>query len=141
MKITRKDFLRIAGLSVAGAGAAKAVQAISGARSAAPQASGAAKRWGMVIDFQKCRAGQDCDDCLNACHAAHNIPEIPERDREVKWIWKERYEKVFPFQQTDYTRRAYEGHVLPVLVQPLRAIRPACASARRRPPGSAKTAS
>ncbi|MGA2001506.1 MAG: sulfate reduction electron transfer complex DsrMKJOP subunit DsrO [Terriglobales bacterium] len=123
MKITRKDFLRIAGFTVAGAGAAKAVQVI-GAADRGPQSPGTAKRWGMVIDFQKCRPGNDCDDCLSACRLAHNIPEIPEHDREVKWVWKERYEKVFPFQQTDYTRRAYEGHVLPVLCN--QCAQPAC---------------
>lgn len=123
MKITRKEFLRIAGFAVAGAGAAKAVQVI-GTAERGPQSSGAAKRWGMVIDFQKCRPGNDCDDCLSACRLAHNIPEVPERDREVKWVWKERYEKVFPFQQTDYTRRAYDGQVLPVLCN--QCAQPAC---------------
>jgi [DsrC]-trisulfide reductase subunit O len=123
MKITRKDFLRIAGFSVAGAGAAKAVQVLSAA-DRGPQSSGTAKRWGMVIDFQKCRPGNDCDDCLNACRLAHNIPDIPDRDREVKWVWKEHYKKVFPFQQTDYTRQAYQGHVLPLLCN--QCAEPAC---------------
>ena len=123
MKITRKDFLRIAGLSVAGAGAAKAAQVI-GAGEPATQSTTNPKRWGLVIDFQKCRPGSDCDDCLNACRAAHNIPDIPERDREVKWLWKEKYEKVFPFQQSDFTRSAYEGHVLPVLCN--HCAQPAC---------------
>ncbi len=123
MKITRKQFLRVAGLAAAGAGAAKAVQAIGGAADSA-KASTPGKRWGMVIDFQKCRADHDCDDCLNACRSAHNIPEIPDPAREVKWVWKERYEKVFPFQQTDYTRRAYEGHVLPILCN--HCAQPAC---------------
>ncbi|MBZ5567725.1 MAG: 4Fe-4S dicluster domain-containing protein [Acidobacteriia bacterium] len=124
MKITRKEFFCVAGLAAAGAGAAKAVQAISAADPTAPQASAAAKRWGMVIDFQKCRADKDCDDCLNACRLAHNVPNIPEREREVKWVWKERYEKVFSFQQTDYTRRALEGHVLPILCN--QCANPAC---------------
>ena len=114
MKITRKEFLRITGLAAAGAGAAKAVQGFTSA-GPEPSAAGAGKRWGMAIDFRKCRAGKDCEDCLSACRLAHNIPEIPETEREVKWIWKERYEKVFPFQQSDYTRQAFEGHVLPVL--------------------------
>ena len=123
MKITRKDFLRIAGFTVAGAGAAKAVQ-VMGSADRGPQPSGAAKRWGMVIDFQKCRPGSDCDDCLNACRLAHNVPDIPDHNREVKWVWKEHYEKVFPFQQTDYTRRAYQGHVLPLLCN--QCAEPAC---------------
>jgi [DsrC]-trisulfide reductase subunit O len=121
MKITRKEFLRVAGLSLAGAGAAKAVEAVSGAEPVPSQAS--AKRWGMVIDFQKCRADKDCDDCLDACRAAHNLPEIPEAGREVKWVWKEQYEKVFP-QASDNTPHVYEGHVLPVLCN--HCAQPAC---------------
>jgi molybdopterin-containing oxidoreductase family iron-sulfur binding subunit len=128
VKITRKEFLRVAGLTAAGAGAAKVVQAIGGADPVAPQDSAAAKRWGMVIDFQKCRADKDCDDCLNACRAAHNIPDIPDPRREVKWIWKERYERVFPFQQSDYTQRAYEGHPLPILCN--QCATPACVRVR-----------
>jgi Fe-S-cluster-containing dehydrogenase component len=114
MKITRKEFLRVAGFAAAGAGAAKVVQAIGSVDPSVPQ-SIPARRWGMVIDFQKCRADSNCDDCLNACRTAHNIPDIPDGQHEVKWVWKEHYEKVFAFQQSDYTRRAYEGHPLPVL--------------------------
>ena len=121
MKITRKDFLKIAGIAVAGAGAGKLVRAIE----PAPQvpASGQ-KRWGMVIDFQKCRNDKGCEQCLAACRTAHNIPEIPDTAHEVKWIWKEPYEKVFPFQQTDYTRQVYGGHVLPILCN--HCANPAC---------------
>ena len=79
MKFTRKEFLRIAGLAAAGAGAAKVVQAVGAADPAAARASAGGRRWGMVIDFQKCRADKDCDDCLNACRAAHNVPDIAER--------------------------------------------------------------
>lgn len=114
MKITRKEFLRLAGLSVAAAGAGKLVHAIAPAKPGASPASGH-KRWGMVIDFQKCRNDEGCKDCLSACRLAHNIPEIPNPAHEVKWIWKEPYEKVFPFEQTDFTRQAYGGQRLAIL--------------------------
>ncbi len=121
MNITRKDFLKIAGIALAGAGAGKLVRAIEPAPQT--QASGQ-KRWGMVIDFRKCRNEKGCEQCLTACRAAHNIPEIPDAAHEVKWIWKEPYEKVFPFQQTDYTRQALGGHVLPILCN--HCANPAC---------------
>ncbi len=121
MKITRKDFLKISGIAVAGAGAGKLVRAIEPAPA---EALSAKKRWGMVIDFQKCRNDKGCEQCLSACRTAHNIPEIPDAAHEVKWIWKEPYEKVFPFQETDYTRPVYGGHVLPILCN--HCANPAC---------------
>ncbi len=123
MKITRKEFLRIAGLAVAGAGGAKAMEVWRGVSTREPGSkTRATPRWGMVIDFQKCRAGHDCDDCLNACRAAHNIPDVPDRNREVKWVWKEPYEKVFRFQDAAFTSQA--GRVLPVLCN--HCAQPAC---------------
>ena len=125
MKITRKEFLKVAGLSVAGAGAKAASEVWRGSSTREPGSeTRATRRWGMVIDFQKCRPGNGCDDCLLACRTAHNIPAVPDREREVKWVWKERYERVFPSQQSDYTRAAYEGHLLPVLCN--HCAEPAC---------------
>ncbi len=119
MKITRKEFLRIAGLAAAGATAGNA---LSGASAAEAPASG--KRWGMVIDFQKCREGEGCDDCLVACRDAHNIPQIPDPARAVKWVWKEHFEAVFPAQQNEYARPELTGHILPVLCN--HCANPAC---------------
>ncbi len=121
MKITRKQFLRIAGFSVAGAGLAKAVgtplslPVLERQGGDSPLGAAALRRWGMVIDFQKCKPGAGCDDCLNACRAAHNVPVIPDRNREVKWVWKEPYERVFPLEESAYARGDLRGHVLPVL--------------------------
>jgi len=56
------------------------------------------KQFGMVIDIRKCldekvrRAGAE------ACHREHNVPQIPDLEEEVKWIWSENYENVFPDQ-------------------------------------------
>ncbi len=120
MKITRKEFLRIAGLAAAGATTGTAVSQLS--HSETSPSSG--KRWGMVIDFQKCRQGEGCDDCLAACRDVHNIPDVPDPRRAVKWVWKERFETVFPLQETDYTRRTYAEHVLPILCN--HCANPAC---------------
>jgi len=115
MKITRKQFLQIAGASAVAAGAGKLVTAVGQTEPSGTASSGAKTRWGMVIDFQKCRKDEGCSDCLNACRLAHNIPQIPDRAHEVKWIWKEPYDRVFPFEQTDYTRQAFDSHILPIL--------------------------
>jgi [DsrC]-trisulfide reductase subunit O len=120
MKITRKEFLRVAGLTVLGAGATKALTTSTPEPASPPSA--AAKRWGMAIDFRKCRNDSGCDNCLNACRAAHNIPDMPDPQRAVKWVWKERYEKVFPDE--DPRLAVYAGHVLPVLCN--QCAQPAC---------------
>jgi molybdopterin-containing oxidoreductase family iron-sulfur binding subunit len=115
MKITRKEFLQILGGSAVAAGAAGLLHAVRGPSAMPSQPVGRKQRWGMAIDFQKCRADKGCDDCLRACHSVHNVPQIPDPAHEVKWIWKEPYEKVFPFQQTDYTRQTFSGNPLPIL--------------------------
>jgi Fe-S-cluster-containing dehydrogenase component len=115
MKLTRKEFLRIAAGAVVVAGAGKLVHAIGvdEANTTAKPAE-SKSRWGMVFDLQKCREEKECDKCVTACHLAHNVPQIPDKAHEVKWIWNERHEKVFPFQQSDYTRQN-SGGTLPIL--------------------------
>jgi Fe-S-cluster-containing dehydrogenase component len=113
MKITRKDFLLCSGLGLAAMGANKAVTVVTEpARAATP--TKAVKRLGLVVDLQKCRQDLGCKDCISACNLAHNIPQLP-REHEVKWIWNQPFETVFPMAQTDYTRLAYAGHPIPVL--------------------------
>ena len=113
MKITRKEFLTIAGL--AGAGVASGTKLLRAIEPASPTTEPKTKQFGLVIDFQKCRNDQGCEQCLTACRFAHNVPQIPDSRHAVKWIWKEPFEKVFPFQQTEYTRQMLSGHVLPIL--------------------------
>ena len=54
------------------------------------------KRWAMVIDERKCASHPDCKACAQACHRAHNVPALRDARHEVKWIWKEPFENVFP---------------------------------------------
>jgi molybdopterin-containing oxidoreductase family iron-sulfur binding subunit len=114
MKITRKDFLRLSGLGLLAVAGKKAVRAIT---EAAPSASTPkkTKQWGMVIDLAKCRQEAGCTDCIKACNTAHNIPQIADPAREIKWIWNQPFETVFPLLKTDYTKQAYTGHPITVL--------------------------
>jgi len=99
MAIDRRDFCRLAGLSVLGAAGA-------GARSeAAPTAIAEpilGKRWAMVVDLEACRKEDGCTDCIQACHAVHNVPDFGNPKDEVKWIWKEPYAEAFPNQKHDH---------------------------------------
>lgn len=70
------------------------------------------KQWAMVIDVRKCMAKGDCNACQEACHLAHNVPDIEGSKEEIKWIWKEAYGNAFPHQTHAYTEDALrEGNV------------------------------
>jgi len=109
MRVDRKTFLRLSGLSLLALAGKKLIGAFAGARQAAPPApSGAltAGRWAMVVDLEKCRKQQGCDRCIQACHKVHNVPEMPRAAHQIKWIWKEPFDKVFASQQTEYMEAA-----------------------------------
>ncbi len=113
MSMDRKSFLKITGCAVAGAIAGgKLGGLVAGAEDAeylpAPGAL-TARRWGMVVDTRKCRKQEGCKDCIRACHQAHNVPQIPDKTREVKWIWKEKFEHAFPSQETEYPNEELHG--------------------------------
>ena len=112
MKMTRKRFLEIGGVSLIAVAAKKAMGALGNeatARSSAP-----ATRWAMVIDSAKCRKKDGCTDCISACNKAHNVPVIKDSLHEVKWIWKEPFENAFPSQNNPYIEVALQNK--PVMV-------------------------
>ncbi len=118
MKITRKDFLRLSGLSLL-AFAGKRYLSTASALAGSPEdaAAGTAKRvrWGMVIDLGKWQQQGGSGKCIQACDTAHNIPQIPDPTRAVRWIWDETFEAVFPAEETGYTRQNYAGRAVPVM--------------------------
>ncbi len=118
MKITRKEFLELSGLSILGAGALRAVHAVKAAESAHANSlpsDSPKKQMALAIDLRKCRRRPGCNLCSQACHATHNVPHIADPRHEVKWIWNEGFASVFPLEQNGYTRRNYNGSPLPVL--------------------------
>lgn len=117
MKITRKDFLRLSGLSLLAAGGTEAVRGIAQHEKAGATRTPGAKpvRWGMVIDLKKCKAEAGCDRCVKACNAAHNIPQIADARHQVKWIWTQPFATVFPFAQNEYAQQAYSQSDVPLM--------------------------
>lgn len=106
MKGSRRDFLKIAGLSAFALGTAGilAGTGASAVRAAAPEAGGSyernpdglsAHRWAMVIDTRRFRTKADFQRVIDACHQVHNVPSIPGK-QEVKWLWTDKYPQVFP---------------------------------------------
>jgi len=120
MSITRKGFLQVAGASLLALAGEKLVGSISSPEPGKPSRP---TRWGMAVDFQKCRWDKGCDRCLDACRQAHNVPIIPDAKHEVKWVWKEREPNVFP-QQSLLLPAAIQSQPVPVLCN--HCAQPAC---------------
>lgn len=112
MTLDRRKFLKIAGLSAAlGLGGKTAVdifapgELFASAGSAVPVATNQ-KKWAMVIDMRKCLEQQEkgkCNQCMAACHREHNVPDFGDNIKEeMKWIWQESYDHVFPSQHNEF---------------------------------------
>ncbi|MGA3054047.1 MAG: sulfate reduction electron transfer complex DsrMKJOP subunit DsrO [Candidatus Korobacteraceae bacterium] len=112
MKITRKQFLELSGLSLIAAAAGKL---LPGTVRSATEEGARTIRWGMAIDLQKCRQKEGCSGCIRACHTTHNVPQFADKAHEVKWIWKQPFEDVFPFTQTAYAQAISAGQPVMVL--------------------------
>jgi len=91
MKISRQTFLRMSGLSLLALAARKIAGAVTG------------PRWAMAIETAKCLKPDNCTKCIAACHQAHNVPSLPDPRHEVRWIWKDTFEHVFPSQEDEYS--------------------------------------
>jgi len=125
MDESRRKFLKIAGASVLGLGlGARVPRAIGqhGQGAARPEIAG--PRWAMVIDTEKCMREHGCTKCIDACHDIHNVPELPDAEHEVKWIWKEPYYDAFPTQVHEYTEDSLRER--PTLVLCNHCERPPC---------------
>jgi molybdopterin-containing oxidoreductase family iron-sulfur binding subunit len=101
MRITRRAFLGAAGLSALTLTVKSALDRLAQAAEG-PGAGPPGIRWGMVIDTAACLKEQGCTDCIAACHRVHNVPAFPDRAHEVKWIWRESFERAFPEQVNPY---------------------------------------
>ncbi|HBT47107.1 MAG TPA: 4Fe-4S ferredoxin [Peptococcaceae bacterium] len=106
MRTSRRSFLKIGAVGGLGLVFLPAVKGFAGSgalRDAAGAGSAVGRKWAMVVDMQKCwERGAECRDCILACHRAHNVPEIPDPEEEVKWVWTERFEHAFPEQVHEY---------------------------------------
>lgn len=96
--ISRRQFLKLSALAagmvtLAGCGAG-GTKAMGGGTYKRPAGELQAKEWGMFIDMEKI-SESDIDAMQRACHKAHNVPNIPVKKNEVKWIWKENFENLF----------------------------------------------
>lgn len=121
MKESRRDFLRLAGLSVFALGTSQVASAanLENAKSTAvPTDPGTSQsfmthpaeihgqRWAMVIDTRQFLARPELlQKVMDACRHAHNVPVI-KGNQEVKWIWKDSYHHTFTDDENPYLPEA-----------------------------------
>jgi len=97
MKYTRKDMLKKASLAgIALCGGASMWEIVFGNDDVAKIERNDVRRWAMAVDVRRCMAAGDCSRCSDICHRTHNVPAIADAMREIKWIWKEPMDRVFP---------------------------------------------
>jgi Fe-S-cluster-containing dehydrogenase component len=126
MSESRRHFLRELGTAAIGVGCG--IPLFESARWAVAQAAAdpatPARQWAMVVDLEKCLRDDVRRACIEACDREHNVPRIPDTKDEVKWIWSESYEHVFPDEVHAYTAPAMRD--LPVLVLCNHCTNPPC---------------
>ena len=120
MEMDRRGFLKLVGASalVGMLGGWEAVELLAPGEAEAeylakPEAL-AAERWAMVIDTKKLD-GEIARRCIAACHHVHNVPDIDDPKREVKWIWLEEFEHAFTGQHQEHIADRVEGTAFLVL--------------------------
>ncbi len=119
MAIKRREFLKLSGLTLLGTAVSTAVGSVltrgegRAEEYTSPPEALKGKRWVMLVDVKKCKEGQakGCGrKCIEVCDYLHNIPSIPDKKKEVKWIWVDTFEHAFPDQATDeYLSEHFEG--------------------------------
>lgn len=115
MKINRRKFI-----AMLGGGAALGAATKFSYEAFASKVPGETLRYAMVIDVRKL---MDKPELMNviiqACHQAHNVPNDPfmkdsekpiEHNRELKWIWKEKYHNAFVEQENEYLPEELSSH-------------------------------
>lgn len=108
MRIDRRQFLKIAGVSAAlGLGGTPVVDWLRDDRLEAShvltdEKALTAKRWAMVIDMARFKTPEDYRAVVHACHSTHNVPDVGNPKDEIKWIWTDTFEHTFPGQESKY---------------------------------------
>lgn len=100
MKIDRRKFFKFAGGAVVLTAAGKTAFEAVASDEIKESAGRGAKRWAMAIDLRYFDE-KDYAKCINACNAAHNVPQFPDEKDQIKWIWTETYHHAFIEQETE----------------------------------------
>jgi molybdopterin-containing oxidoreductase family iron-sulfur binding subunit len=122
MKMDRRRFLKLAGLTGIGLGLAGSnilLRKTVWASKPSLHSVSISTQLAMVIDVRRFQNEEDYQRIIDACHSIHNIPTlIPEKDdpnHEIKWIWTDTFEHAFPNQKTDYLPILLREKLFPLL--------------------------
>jgi molybdopterin-containing oxidoreductase family iron-sulfur binding subunit len=133
MEKSRRNFLKVAGVSALGLSAANPVlNAFASSDQKAKEASqktGSADQkspykkdpsaiegthWAMVIDTRKLNDKINAK-IVEACHKVHNVPKMENKRHEIHWIWEESYHHAFPMKENEFMDEKTEHIQFPVL--------------------------
>jgi molybdopterin-containing oxidoreductase family iron-sulfur binding subunit len=117
MRLTRRRFLKIAGLATLGLFLRPAFAPLSPSKllQASPIAGiSLPTRWAMVVNLKACRERGECRECIEACHRIHNVPNFGNPKDEIKWLWTIPYPEAFPEQKHEFIEESLKDS--PVLV-------------------------
>jgi len=114
METSRRNFLKISGVCALGLTALPVADVLGQTdlpKAIQNQQALTGQHWAMVVDMKKCweKGKEGCVDCIKACHTVHNVPDIGTVKEEIKWIWTDNYENVFPGQNNEYNVQNLEG--------------------------------
>jgi len=126
MDENRRSFLRKAGCTALGLGCGLPLLSTGCSDSRQGSAGQGSSQWAMIIDVQKCLDKKVREASAKACHLQHNVPEISDPKREIKWIWEENYEDAFPDQVHAQAKAALKASPVPVLVLCNHCTEPSC---------------
>ncbi len=121
MDSSRRRFLKMAGITAVGLGTQPVIQAVAADASHGPQiqvrkspTALAAEQWAMVIDTRKLQHAEDIEPLIEVCHKIHNVPQLTNKNHEIKWIWDTHFHNAFPDKHNPYPSEA--AHHQPFLV-------------------------
>ena len=121
MNANRRQFLKVASLSAMALSsgmstlcASEALAQIAPGKYEKGEKTRKAKRWAMVIDTRKFSGEKDYAPLIEACHKAHNVPNIP-GDKNIKWFWLDSYAHTFPDDMNDHMSEKITKAVYPLL--------------------------
>ena len=121
MDESRRSCLKKLGCAMAGVGCGLPLGCSGFSHEKAPK--GGTQQLAMVIDIE--RVTEDvAHACIEVCHRLHNVPASTDPGREIKWIWQEHFEHIFPSQV--HGQMADGLAHLPVLVMCNHCDTPAC---------------
>ncbi|OQY58596.1 MAG: 4Fe-4S ferredoxin [Desulfobacteraceae bacterium 4572_88] len=133
MERSRRKFLKVAGISALGIGAAKPVLDAFASGDAAEEAHDThgggrpeirkgekalrAEQWAMVIDTRKFESVADLEPIIEACHKIHNVPDFSAENKNhiIQWIWEDEYKHVFPGKAMEFLNDRIKHLPFPVL--------------------------